>query len=94
MTPESVCGSDISKTDSEVDDCNGDDDSWLEFKGLDGFVNGVTGEGIDGLSEISFCTAKYKKNLSTMDIVQHHDTSDTESETDNNKDHDDKQLVV
>lgn len=91
---ESVYDSDISETDSEADDCDEDEDSWLEIEGSDGFVTGDFGDGIDCPSEISFCTAKHKKNLGTIDIVQHHYTSDTESETDDDVDHDDEPLVV
>ena len=103
---ESVYDSDISETDSEADDCDDDEGSWLEIEGSDGFVTGVLRDGIDCLSEISFCTAKHKKNLSTFctakhkknlsttEIVQHHYTSDTESETDDDEDHDDEPFVV
>jgi hypothetical protein len=91
---ESVYDSDISETDSEADDCDDEEGSWLEIEGSDGFVTGVLWNGIDCLSEISFCTAKHKKNLSTTDIVQHYYTSDTESETDDDEDHDDEPFVV
>ena len=91
---ESVYDSDLSETDSEADDCDDEEGSWLEIEGSDGFVTGVLWSGIDCLSEISFCTAKHKKNLSTTDIVQHYYTSDTESETDDDEDHDDEPFVV
>jgi hypothetical protein len=90
---ESVCNSDISETDSEADDCD-DEEPWLEIEGPDGIVNGNIEEGVDGLSEISFCTFKHKKNLRAIYIVQDHDTIDTENETDDDEDRDDEPLAV
>jgi hypothetical protein len=89
---ESVYDSDISETDSKADDYN-DEDAWLELQCIDRCVNKDIEEEIDG--EISLCTVKHVKNLGAVNRVIH-DTSDTESETDNDEaeDDDNKQLVV
>ena len=89
---ESVYDSDISETDSEADDYD-DKDSWLEFQGIDRSVNEDIKEEIDG--EISLCPVKHVKNLGAVYRVIHN-TSDTESETDNDEgeDDDDELLVV
>ena len=64
----------------------------MEFLGIYS-VNGDINEEING--KISLCSAKYVKNLGAVDRVMHN-TSDTESETDNDegKDDDDELLVV